>query len=61
MEVLILTTFVSLFLAAAGVGLFVWTVRARTFDHADRLALLPLHDPPESPTPPAPPSAPHNP
>ena len=44
MEVLILTTFVSLVLATAGVGLFVWSARARTFDHADRLALLPLRD-----------------
>ena len=44
MEVLILTTFVSVLLAASGVGLFVWTARARTFDHADRLALLPLRD-----------------
>lgn len=44
MEVLVLTTFVSLVLAASGVGLFVWSARARTFDHADRLALLPLRD-----------------
>lgn len=44
MEVLILTTFVSLVLALAGVGLFVWSARSRTFDHADRLALLPLGD-----------------
>lgn len=44
MEVLILTTFVSLVLAASGVGLFVWSARARTFDHAERLALLPLRD-----------------
>jgi cbb3-type cytochrome oxidase maturation protein len=43
-EVLILTTFVSIFLAAGGVGLFVWSVRARTFDQNDRLALLPLDD-----------------
>lgn len=42
MEVLILTTFVSLVLAASGAALFVWSARARTFDHADRLALLPL-------------------
>lgn len=46
MEVLILTTFVSVLLAAAGVGLFVWSVRARTFDHSDRLAILPLDEPP---------------
>lgn len=61
MEVLILTTFVSLFLAAAGVGLFVWSVRARTFDHADRLALLPLDDSSDSPTPPVSPSDSPNP
>lgn len=46
MEVLILTTFVSVFLAAGGVALFVWSVRARTFDQSDRLALLPLEDDP---------------
>ena len=52
MEVLILTTFVSVLLAAGGVGLFVWSVRARTFDHADRLAILPLEDAPNlSPVP----------
>lgn len=42
MDVLILTIFVSLALAALGVGFFVWTVRAGTGEHADRLALLPL-------------------
>lgn len=41
-EVLLLTVFVSLVLAALGVGLFVWTVRSKTFEHADRLAILPL-------------------
>lgn len=46
MEVLILTTFVSLFLAGGGVALFVWSVKARTFDHSDRLSILPLVDPP---------------
>ena len=55
MEVLILTTFVSVFLAAGGVGLFVWSVKARTFDHSDRLAILPLEDPPNLRQPPAPP------
>ena len=44
MAVLVLTTFVSLVLAMSGVGLFVWSARARTFDQADRLALLPLGD-----------------
>jgi cbb3-type cytochrome oxidase maturation protein len=43
-DALILTMFVSLFLAATGVVLFAWLVRARTFDHADRLALLPLEE-----------------
>lgn len=61
MEVLILTTFVSLLLAAAGVGLFVWSVRARTFDHAERLALLPLDDTPEPPTAPSPAPDSHHP
>jgi cbb3-type cytochrome oxidase maturation protein len=42
MDVLILTIFVSLILAALGVGLFVWSARAGTGEHADRLALLPL-------------------
>jgi cbb3-type cytochrome oxidase maturation protein len=54
MEVLILTTFVSVSLAAAGVGLFVWSVRARTFDHTDRLAILPLEDAPDASPPLAP-------
>ena len=42
MEVLFLTVFVSLVLATLGVGLFVWTSRSKTFEHADRLAILPL-------------------
>lgn len=44
MEVLILTLFVSLILAGAGVGLFVWSIREGTHEHADRLALLPIDD-----------------
>lgn len=44
MNVLLLTVFVSLVLAALGVGLFVWTARSRTFEHADRLAILPLEE-----------------
>jgi cbb3-type cytochrome oxidase maturation protein len=43
-EILILLIFVSLVFVTAAVGLFLWTVRQRTFDHADRLALLPLAD-----------------
>jgi hypothetical protein len=52
-DALILTMFVSLFLAASSVALFAWLVRGRTFDHADRLALLPLEDeqPPALPPP----------
>ena len=36
--------FVSLFLVLGGVLLFVFTARKRTFEHADRLALLPIED-----------------
>jgi hypothetical protein len=43
-DALILTMFVSLVLAAGGVGMFIWLAGARTFDHADRLALLPMDD-----------------
>jgi len=49
MDVLILTLFVSLVLAAAGVGLFIWSVRQGTHEHIDRLALLPIED--DDPTP----------
>ena len=50
MDVLILTLFVSLMLAGAAVGLFVWSVKSGSHEHADRLALLPIegddeHDP----------------
>ncbi|MCA9530716.1 MAG: cbb3-type cytochrome oxidase assembly protein [Myxococcales bacterium] len=44
MEVLELLIFVSLIIAGGGVGLFVWTLRQRSFEHTDRLALLPLDD-----------------
>lgn len=47
MEILILLIFISVVLVGAAVACFVWTVRQGTFDHADRLALLPLED--ESP------------
>jgi cbb3-type cytochrome oxidase maturation protein len=42
MEVLLVTVFVSLVLAGLGVGLFVWSAKSRTFEHSDRLAILPL-------------------
>jgi cbb3-type cytochrome oxidase maturation protein len=44
MEVLILTVFVSLVLAAGGVLFFAWNVRERAHEHIDELSLLPLDD-----------------
>ena len=45
MDILILQVFVSLLLVVGSVILFLFTCRQRSFDHADRLALLPLdHD-----------------
>jgi hypothetical protein len=44
MNVLALQVFVSLCLVAGAVVLYVHTVRARTLDHSDRLALAPLDD-----------------
>ena len=43
-EVVILQVFVSLILVAGSVLLFAFTCRQRDFDHADRLALLPLDE-----------------
>lgn len=51
MNVLLLQVFVSLCLVAGSVVLFVWTVRERTLDHSDRLALAPLEDDAPSRTP----------
>ncbi len=60
MDALILTMFVSLVLAAGFVAMFAWLLRGRTFDHADRLALLPMDDDasPAAPSPAAPASTP---
>ena len=44
MEILILLIFVCVVLVGGAVAFFAWTVRQGTFDHADRLALLPLDD-----------------
>lgn len=44
MEILILLIFVCVVLVGIAVGFFAWTVRQGTFDHVDRLALLPLDD-----------------
>jgi hypothetical protein len=43
-EVVTLQVFVSLILVVGSLLLFAFTWRQRDFDHADRLALLPLHD-----------------
>lgn len=44
MNVIVLQVFVSLMLVLGAVVLFVWTVRAHTLEHADRLALAPLDE-----------------
>jgi cbb3-type cytochrome oxidase maturation protein len=43
-EVLILLIFVSLVLATSAVLFFAWGLRERVYDHAERLALLPLEE-----------------
>ena len=42
MEILIFLIIVSLLLAAAGVGFFVWTLKHRTYEHSEQLSLMPL-------------------
>jgi hypothetical protein len=49
MDILILQVFVSLLLVVSSVILFGFTCRQRSFDHSDRLALLPVED--DGPTP----------
>jgi len=44
MSILILQIFISLVLVAGAVVLFVYTIRSRTLEHADRLSLAPLED-----------------
>ncbi len=44
MDVVPLLVFCSLILAAAGVGMFLYSVRNREPEHMDRLSLLPLED-----------------
>lgn len=44
MEVLILQVFVSLLLVGSSVALWAFTCRQRDFEHADRLALLPIEE-----------------
>lgn len=42
MDVLIITLFSSLLLVLGAVVFFAWTLAARSHEHVDRLALLPL-------------------
>lgn len=44
MNVIVLQVFVSLMLVAGSVLLFIYTVRSRTLEHADRLSLAPLEE-----------------
>lgn len=44
MDIILLQVFVSLLLVVGSVILFGFTCRAKSFDHADRLALLPVED-----------------
>ena len=44
MDILILQVFVSLLLVVGSVILFGFTCRQRSFEHSDRLALLPVED-----------------
>lgn len=53
MDAVYLTLFVSTVLAVLGVVLFLYTHGQGTRDHEDRLALLPLDDPPPAPVDPA--------
>jgi len=43
-NVVVLQVFVSLALVAGSIVLFVFSVKQRDFEHADRLALAPLED-----------------
>jgi hypothetical protein len=60
MDVLILTVFVSLILAAGALLLLIKGVKEGDFEHGDRLSLLPLEEDlvPESGDQPAPPGTP---
>lgn len=44
MDILILQVFVSLLLVVSSILLFAFTCRQRSFEHSDRLALLPVED-----------------
>jgi len=51
MTIIVLQVFVSLMLVAGAIALFVFTVRSRTLEHADRLSLAPLDDDSPKPAP----------
>jgi len=44
MDILIVLIFISLTLVASAVVFFVWTVGQRTYEHNDRMSLLPLDE-----------------
>lgn len=50
MDILILQVFVSLILVVGSIILFGYTCRLRSFEHSDRLALLPMDDDDTPPT-----------
>lgn len=60
MSVVVMQVFVSLLLVAGSLVLFIFTVRQRDFEHADRLALAPLDDDDPSPAIPTPPPSENN-
>lgn len=51
MNVLVLQVFVSLMLVVGSVLLFLYSVRQRDHEHADRLSLFPLEDDSARPAP----------
>ncbi|MBX7114692.1 MAG: cytochrome oxidase [Myxococcaceae bacterium] len=44
MSIIVLQVFVSLLLVTGGVVLFIYSVRQKDHEHADRLSLIPLED-----------------
>lgn len=44
MSIIVLQVFVSLMLVTGGVVLFIYSVRQKDDEHADRLSLIPLED-----------------
>jgi hypothetical protein len=51
MNVIVLQVFVSLMLVVGSVLLYAFSVRHRDYEHADRLALIPLEDDTARPPP----------